>query len=131
MSRALLLGAVGAVVLSGCGPKAPPPRPMDPAIAHIGAWFGTGMAFPDGELCLVFCPDGRLFSAAGRCGTLDSPRAWTWTREGELLRISDGGDSVPMRFRPVDRNTAMVDIPSFPSLPLDRVGDLHAMCLGD
>lgn len=120
---ALLLVAVG------CGPKAPPPPPLDPATAHIGVWHGTGMAYPAGELCLVFCPGGQLYSQSGPCGALDQAQRWSWSREGELLRLHAAERDVAMRFQAIDRNSALIDIPSFPALPLDRVGDLHALCM--
>lgn len=115
--------------LGGCGPKAPPPQPLDPATAHIGAWHGSGMAYPEGQLCLVFCPDGRLFSQAASCGALDAPKAWTWTRQDGVLMLDGDDRAVSLRFRASDRTTALVDIPGYPSLPLDRVGELHALCM--
>jgi hypothetical protein len=33
----------------------------------LGAWYGSGAAFPDGDLCIVLCENGRMFSGDRPC----------------------------------------------------------------
>ena len=73
-----------AILLTGC-PKTGAPEDvalagLPPSAPHHGAWFGSGMAFPEGELCLVFCPDGRMFAGDTGCSDVRSPEfAAPWT----------------------------------------------------
>lgn len=136
MSTVRRLAVSFAVVLCGlvgCA-KPPPPAPVDPTLAHVGVWYGTGMAFPEGQLCLVFCPNQRFFAADTTCDDTAHPdfqRDWTWTRsaDGTLLTSREDGKTLPMRFRPRSGAEALFDLPGRPGLPLDRIDLLSSACL--
>ena len=111
-----------------------PPTPPDPALAHIGVWHGTGMAFPDGQLCIVFCPNQKFFAADTSCDDTahaDFQREWTWSRteEGILLATREDGKSMPMRLRAQDPAEALIDLIGYTSLPLARIELLSPVCL--
>jgi len=129
--RRLSLLLLAALALS-CGPKTPP-TPPDPDLNHIGVWHGTGLAFPAGELCLVFCPNKKLFAANTDCrdlGHSDFERAWTWSRtpDGLLVAHTPDGD-LPIRFRPHSPSEALFDLVSHPGLPMSRIGLVSPVCL--
>lgn len=117
----------------GCA-KPTPATPPDPTLAHVGVWHGTGMAFPDGELCLVFCPNTRFFAADTKCEDTaheDFQRDWTWARQkdGLLLAIRAEGQAMPMQFRPSGPADALFDLPAHPALPMTRIDLLSPVCL--
>ncbi len=116
----------------GC-PKQEPPPPLAPELAHVGVWYGTGLAFPDGELCLVFCPNAKLFAADTSCDDRAHPdfaRGWTWARlpDGLLLARTPEGD-VPIRFRPRTQAEALFDLVGHANLPMTRTDLLSPVCL--
>ena len=118
---------------AGCA-KPPPPTPPDPSLAHVGVWFGSGMAFPEGQLCLVFCPNKRFFAADTTCDDVaheDFQRSWTWSRsdDGLLLAVREDEKQLPMRFRPLSPAEAMFDLVGYSSLPMARIDLLSPACL--
>lgn len=114
--------------------KPAPPAPPDPTLAHVGVWYGTGMAFPEGQLCVVFCPNQRFFAADTTCDDLAHPdfqREWAWSRgpDGRLEAARTDGKVLQMRFQPRGQATAVLDLVGHPGLPLDRVDLLSPACL--
>lgn len=117
---------------TGCARPAPPPPP-DPATQHVGVWEGSGVAFPEGRLCLVFCPRGRFFAADTICSDLAHPdfqRSWTWSRQPDGLVVAHGdqGD-LPMQLRHTAPGELLVDLPRFPALPMRQVDLLSPVCI--
>ncbi len=91
------------------------------------------MAFPEGQLCIVFCPNQRFFAADTACTDLAHPdfaRTWTWERlpDGLLLARTPAGD-IPMRVRMTDTAEAMVDVAHRTDLPMTRIGWLSPACM--
>ncbi|HCH64025.1 MAG: hypothetical protein CL927_02680 [Deltaproteobacteria bacterium] len=120
-------------LLVGCA-KPPPPTPPDPSLAHVGVWFGTGMAFPEGQLCLVFCPNKRFFAADTTCDDTahaDFQRTWTWSRtsDGLLTAIREDDRQLAMRFRQQAPAEGLFDLVGYPSLPMTRIDLLSPACL--
>lgn len=90
----------------GYGRPAPPPpgygqppppgygRPPLPAPgSELGAWYGSGPepAFPDGQLCLIFCLGGRLFMGDKRCDNIqaaDFRNHYAYQRRGDVVTTS-------------------------------------------
>jgi len=129
--RWVLLAAV--VSLFGGCPKQEPPPPLDPTLAHVGVWHGTGLAFPNGELCLVFCPNAKLFAADTSCDNLAHPdfaRSWTWARLSDGLLLAQTPDGAfPMHFRPQSQAEALFDLVGHAGLPMTRIALLSPSCL--
>jgi hypothetical protein len=128
-----LATAVAVTGAIGCA-KPLPPTPPDPTLAHIGVWYGSGMAFPAGQLCVVFCPNQKFFAADTTCDDTahaDFQRAWTWSRteEGILLANREDGKSMPMRLRPQEPAEALIDLIGYPALPMARIDLLSSVCL--
>ena len=132
--RGWFLRTVAPVALVfGCAKPVPPPPP-DPALAHVGVWTGSGMAFPEEQLCLVFCPNKRFFAADTTCDDTsheDFQRSWTWSRsdDGMLMVEREDGKQLPIRFRPIAPADALFDLVSYPSLPMARIDLLSPACL--
>ena len=134
MKRIPLLTGLLVVMAAGC-PSKPPPTgpPVDPSLAHIGVWHGTGLAFPAGELCLVFCPNTKLFAADTNCGDLthaDFSREWSWDRtaDGLLIARTPQGE-FPMQFRPQASAEALFDLVGHAGLPMSRIELLSPLCM--
>lgn len=129
-------GVASACALVGgvCCAKPTPPAPPDPALAHIGVWYGTGMAFPEGQLCLVFCPNARFFAADTTCDDTahaDFQRDWTWSRatDGTLQATRGDGQAMGLVFQPQTPDDALFLMVGHPGLPLSRIGLLSPACL--
>ena len=132
MHRILLL-LLPTVLATGCHSKTPPPPPPDPTLAHIGVWHGTGLAFPNGELCLVFCPNAKLFAGDTDCSDLthvDFSRQWSWVRtpDGVLIAATPDGE-FPIQFRPQSTAEALFDLVGRAGLPMSRIDLLSPLCL--
>ncbi len=120
-------------MVSGCA-KPTPTTPPDPTLAHVGVWQGSGLAFPEGQLCLVFCPNKRFFAADTACDDTAHPdfqRSWTWARtpDGMLYGVREDGQPLPMRFRPQSSAEALFDLTGYSSLPMARIDLLSPACL--
>ncbi len=92
------------------------------------------MAFPEEQLCLVFCPNKRFFAADTTCDDTsheDFQRSWTWRRtaDGMLLVEREDGKQLPIRFRPSSPADALFDLVSYPNLPMARIDLLSPTCL--
>ena len=124
------------VALLACGPRRPPEAPPDPATAHIGAWEGSGVAFPEGAACFVFCPDGRAWTANTGCSPLlrdGEGQRWTWSHHQGALLLKGSGEVV-LALRALGRSAALIDARTaagaeYRDLPVDRVGDIPGLCL--
>jgi hypothetical protein len=120
------------LLLLAC-PKAPPvAEPPPPTAPHHGAWYGSGPGFPDGRLCLVFCPDGRMFAGDAACAELTHPKlsvAWQATVSADVVEATQGDRAASFRFRIGPPERAAADIGAQVNLPFDRVADRHPLCL--
>jgi hypothetical protein len=119
---------------SSAPPSAPPAKAGGGSHlgAHLGAWYGSGPEFPDGQLCIVFCDNGRLFLGDKRCEQTDA---------GDFAKHTPyaiDGDEVRLEWRKVPRfsfsvsgGKATVRIPELNELKLARVADTSPMCSED
>jgi len=92
------------------------------------------MAFPEEQLCLVFCPNKRFFAADTTCDDTsheDFQRSWSWTRsdDGMLYVVREDGKQMSIRFRSLAPADALFDLVSYPSLPMARIDLLSPACL--
>lgn len=124
---------IGAALLSGCPKKtstdsAPSgPAPSEP---HHGAWYGSGMAFPGERLCVVFCPDGKMFAGDARCEDVyheKFSRPWLYTLEGILVSAKNDGTEIAFEWRQTGTH-AVADIAGITNLPLDQQSMTSPLC---
>jgi hypothetical protein len=132
--RAAALGL--ALLLAGC-PRQTPLPVVDPAVAHVGAWYGSGPGFPEERLCLIFCPNGLLFAGETACDALEAPDfrlPYAVSRVGEQVeaRQMAAPTRPPFSFRFAVQadGSALADIGEQKNLPFDRVASLSPLCLG-
>ncbi len=122
-------------------PKTPPPAPeTDPVRARVGVWYGSGANFPEGRLCLIFCPNSTFYAADTTCEDLEHPdyrQFWTIrvpdpTQPDHLIALplaAPTRPSVPFTFTLEPGAGALATIGERANLPLDRIGDLSPLCL--
>jgi hypothetical protein len=122
-----------ALLLTGC-PKTGAPEAaltgLAPSAPHHGAWFGSGMAFPEGELCLVFCPDARLFAGDASCDDVRSPefaKAWTYTLASSAAHAERDGQAIDFKWLQSGAH-AVADIANRTNLPLDLQSTTSPLC---
>lgn len=97
---------VSLMLLTGCGRDAPFKEPDTSTPApdagtqaktdHLGAWYGQGREFPDGELCMLLCDNGRAFLGDRLCTDTaagDFQGYFTFTRTGDVLTFNQSAQS--------------------------------------
>lgn len=62
-------GSAGSAGRSEAGQTGSATKPTPSA---VGAWYGAGAGFPDGDLCFIFCENGRLFAGDRPCTETDA-----------------------------------------------------------
>ena len=127
--------------LLGCGKsghKAGAEIAPDPALQHVGAWYGSGPGFPGERLCLVFCPSGLLFAAEVPCDEVEAPgfRApFSVERSGEAVvarkMFAPGQPPLRFSFAVQPDGSALAAISEQHNLPFDKVADLSPLCFGE
>ena len=120
-------------LLLGCPKKpeveAPLPGPP-PSAPHHGAWYGSGMAFPGERLCLVFCPDGRMFAGDSRCEDVFHEKfktTWTYTMTGVSISAQSPTQQTDFEWRQTGTH-AVADIAGISNLPLDQQSTTSPLC---
>jgi hypothetical protein len=128
----LLLGLT-LLMLSGC-PKKTQDQPgltgPPPSAPHHGAWFGSGLAFPGERLCLVFCPDGRLFAGDARCEDVFYEKfqsSWAYTYSGVAVHAESAASTIDFEWRQTGTH-AVADIAGISNLPLDLQSRTSPLC---
>ena len=115
--------------------ETPESAPVPPTTStHEGAWYGSGEAFPDGQLCIILCDNGRLFLGDKLCTQADAGdfRAYfKYTREGDRIltsfkKVGDFGMAI-------DGDKAQLSflkprLQQFSGLPLERVAESSPLC---
>lgn len=129
MRRALAL----TLLLIGCPKKAPDTPELSgppPSAPHHGAWFGSGMAFPGERLCLVFCPDGRMFAGDARCEDVHYVKFqthWTYTLSAGVVTAQKGDQSITFPWQQSGFH-AVADIAGIAGLPMDQQSTTSPLC---
>ncbi len=140
-----LLFAMSLMLWMGCGedkaadetPNTPTPNtPEAPApqakTDHLGAWYGQGTEFPDGDLCLVYCDNGRLFTGDRPCTDTaagDFQGYYSYTRTGDVLTAKDktGKTVLTLSIRSLNGDTGTF-IWEARDLPMSRTAATSALC---
>lgn len=144
MNPARFATALAAVLLltSACDGDSKPEdtpdagNPPDTSEAHLGAWYGSGPGFPDGDQCFVFCDNGRLFAGDRPCTETaagDFQGYYSYVREGDVARASTrGGPEFNVEFKSFSGDTGVftlrVESSSFPDLTFTRTAATSPMC---
>lgn len=134
--RGLLL-IVGLLACGKAGHRGGPDIAPDPALQHVGAWFGSGPGFPGERLCLIFCPSGLLFAAEVPCDEVEAPgfRApFSVERSGEAVvarkMFAPSQPPLSFTFAVQPDGSALAAISAQQNLPFDKVADLSPLCMG-
>lgn len=135
-----MVGLLLILGLLGCGKaghKAGAALAPDPALQHVGAWYGSGPGFPGERLCLIFCPSGLLFAAEVPCDEVEAPgfRApFAVERSGAAVvaRKMFAPSQPPLQFSFAVQpdGSALAAIAQQQNLPFDKVADLSPLCMG-
>jgi hypothetical protein len=130
MRRLLLLP----LLLVGCPKKPADPEPAltgpPPSAPHHGAWFGSGMAFPGERLCLVFCPDGRLYAGDSKCEDVWHPKfetPWAYTLAAGEVSATKGDQTITFQWQQAGYH-AVANIAGISGLPLDQQSTRSPLC---
>jgi hypothetical protein len=131
-TRPLMLGLLLLTIVS-CAKHAtdkkglPGPPPSAP---HHGAWFGSGMAFPGERLCLVFCPDGRMFAGDAKCTDTTYAKfqiEWTYTLSAAGVHAESAESAIDFQWQQTGRH-AVANIAGISNLPMDQQARTSALC---
>lgn len=121
------------LTLGGCPKKTQAPDTLTgppPTAPHHGAWFGSGLAFPGERLCLVFCPDGRMFAGDARCEDVFYEKfqtAWTYTYAGVAVHAESPAATIDFEWRQTGTH-AVADIAGINNLPMDLQTQASPLC---
>jgi len=105
----------------------------------LGAWHGAGVGFPDGDQCLIFCENGRLFSGDRPCTEVDAgdfAQYLRYTVTGSDFEASaPGGVQMTGTFEVsgdvANFTIALVDGGQFVLPPMNRTADGSPLCSSD
>ena len=101
-----------------------------PSAPHHGAWYGSGMAFPGERLCLVFCPDGRMFAGDTRCEDVFHEKfqtPWAYTLTDVDVHAESPSQQTDFQWRQTGTH-AVADIAGISNLPLDQQSRTSPLC---
>ncbi len=118
----------GLVLLAGCiiAPEEPGTR-----TEHLGAWYGQGMEFPDGELCMLLCENGRAFLGDRLCTDTaagDFQGYYTFTRTGDVLDVRGStGTVATVSIRSLSGDTGIFILEGL-DLPMSRTAPSSPLC---
>lgn len=130
--HSLLLGLL-VLSLGGCPKKKPAqdpltgPRPSEP---HHGAWYGSGMAFPGERLCIVFCPDGRMFAGDAKCGDVFYEKfatVWRYALADGVVTAETAENTITFQWSQTGTH-AVANIASIRNLPMDQQTRRSPLC---
>jgi hypothetical protein len=88
------------------------------------------MAFPGERLCLVFCPDGRMFAGDARCEDVHHPKfqtTWRYTLSGVAVHAEAPDKQIDFEWRQTGTH-AVADIAGISNLPLDQQSRTSPLC---
>jgi hypothetical protein len=128
-----LLLALPLLTLAGCPKRSSDTSALTgppPSAPHHGAWYGSGMAFPGERLCIVFCPDGRMFAGDARCEDVFHAKfqtPWSYTKSGVDVHAEAGERRIDFQWRQTGTH-AVADIAGISNLPLDLQSQTSPLC---
>lgn len=130
--HSLLLG-LAVISLGGCPKKEAAQNPLTgppPSEPHHGAWYGSGMAFPGERLCIVFCPDDRMFAGDAKCEDVFYEKfgtAWRYTLDEGVVTAETTDNAITFEWSQTGTH-AVASIAGIRNLPLDQQTQTSPLC---
>lgn len=137
------------VLVAGCHSRAGGGDDDDGGGDIIGEWYGDGTEFPDGDLCLIFCENGRFFSGDSACSETsrsDFEAYRPYELLGDVVLVEAASDCAmdcedpndcpdcddfEIEIRSLEGDELMIAVQEGGLLPFRRVGDDSSLCTAD